>query len=381
MSAKKNQEPARALELRRLDVGHGARSLVRDVCLAVRPGQVVALIGPNGSGKTTILRTVAGQLRALGGVVELFGQALDDVPAAERARTMSVMLTGRPSTELLTCRDVVEAGRYPFTGRLGVLGEKDHEAVTAAMSATGVLGLAERDFAHVSDGQRQRVLLARALCQEPRVLLLDEPTSYLDVRSQLDVLQLLRHEARERGIAVVASLHEVDLAQKAADHVICIKDGHVMCQGSPDEVFTAERVAELYDLAPGAYEPAFGSVELARPEGEPEVFVIAGGGTGAACFRRLAREGVPFAAGVLHEHDTDGLLAAQLATRVIYERDFEPVSERAVEEARTALLACREVICCVSEFGTMNARNAELLDAARVADIPVRHEGAHGDSN
>ena len=122
------------------------------------------------------------------------------------------------------------------------------------------------------------------------MLLLDEPTSYLDVRSQLDVLQLLRREARERGTAVVASLHEIDLAQKAADHVICVHDGHIMCQGTPDEVFTAERVAELYDLAPGAYDPAFGSVELARPEGDPEVFVIAGGGTGAACFRRLARE-------------------------------------------------------------------------------------------
>ena len=381
MSTKKNQEPARALELRGLNVGHGVRPLVRDVCLAVRPGQVVALIGPNGSGKTTILRTVAGQLRALGGVVELFGRALDDVPAPERAHTMSVMLTGRPATELLTCRDVVEAGRYPFTGRLGVLGEKDEEAVTAAMEATGVLDIAARDFAHVSDGQRQRVLLARALCQEPRVLLLDEPTSYLDVRAQLEMLQLLRREARERGIAVVASLHEIDLAQKAADHVICIRDGRVAFQGPPDEIFTAARMAELYDLAPGGFEPAFGSVELARPEGEPRVFVIAGGGSGAACFRRLAREGVPFATGVLHRHDADGLLAAQLATRVIYERDFEPVSERAVEEARKVLLASREVICCVSEFGTMNARNAELLDAARAAGVPVRHEGTHGDSN
>ena len=361
-----------SLELRGLDVGHGARPLVRDVCLAVRPGQIVALIGPNGSGKTTILRTVAGQLRSLGGGVELFGRPLDSVPSTERAQAMSVMLTGRPSTELLTCRDVVEAGRYPFTGRLGVLGEKDHAAVTSAMAAAGVLELAERDFAHMSDGQRQRVLLARALCQEPRVLLLDEPTSYLDVRSQLEMLELLRREARERGIAVVASLHEIDLAQKAADYVICIRDGRVAFQGTPDEVFTAERVAKLYDLAPGAYEPAFGSVELARPAGEPEVFVIAGGGTGAACFRQLARDGVPFATGVLHEHDADGLLAAQLATRVVYERDFEPVSERAVAEAREVLLACREVICCVDNFGTTSARNAELLTAAREAGIPVR---------
>lgn len=367
----KNEPAPLSLELRGLDVGHGASALVRDVCLAVRPGQVVALIGPNGSGKTTILRTVAGQLRALGGVVELLGRPLGDVPDRERARTMAVMLTGRPRTELLTCRDVVEAGCYPFTGALGVLGPGDDEAVRAAMEATGVLDLAGRDFGHVSDGQRQRVLLARALCQEPRVLVLDEPTSYLDVRSQLDVLELLRREARERDMAVLASLHEIDLAQKAADHVICVRDGRVAFQGAPAEVFTAERVAELYGLEPGTYDPTFGSVELARPAGEPEVFVVAGGGSGAACFRELARAGTPFAAGVLHEHDADGLLAARLASRVVLERDFEPVGERAAAEARDVLLRCRRVICCVGSFGPGNARNAGLLDAAREAGLPV----------
>lgn len=364
-----------ALELRDLAVGHGERALVRDICLAVRPGQIVALIGPNGSGKTTILRTVAGQLRSLGGVVELFGSALADVPHAQRAREMAVMLTGRPRTELLTCRDIVEAGRYPFTGRLGILGEKDHEAVRAAMEDAGVADLASRDFSHVSDGQRQRVLLARALCQEPRVLLLDEPTSYLDVRSQLEMLQLLRREARERGIAVVASLHEIDLAQKAADHVVCVRDGAVAFQGPPEEVFTGERMAELYGLAPHAYDPTFGSVELARPSGEPEVFVVAGGGAGAACFRALARKGIPFATGVLHKHDADGLLARSLASRTVFERDFEPVSEAAVARAQKALLSCRALVRCVDAFGTGNARNAALLDAARAAGIPIVPSG------
>ena len=273
----KDTRPGTALELRGLSVGHGRAALVRDVCLSVRPGQVVALVGPNGSGKTTILRTVAGQLRALGGSVELFGRDLAGMPGGDRARTMAVMLTGRPSTELTTCRDVVEAGRYPYTGRLGVLGAADDEAVLAAMEATGVSALAERDFAHVSDGQRQRVLLARALCQEPRVLLLDEPTSYLDVRSQLDVLDLLRRRARERGIAVVASLHEIGLAQRAADRVVCVRDGRVLFQGTPDEVFTAPRMRELYDLGEGSFNPLFGSVELARETVSLGLYIGLGG--------------------------------------------------------------------------------------------------------
>lgn len=373
----KDARPGAALELHGLSVGHGRAALVRDVCLSVRPGQVVALVGPNGSGKTTILRTVAGQLRALGGSVELFGRDLAGMPGDDRARTMAVMLTGRPSTELTTCRDVVEAGRYPYTGRLGVLGAADDEAVLAAMEATGVSALAERDFAHVSDGQRQRVLLARALCQEPRVLLLDEPTSYLDVRSQLDVLDLLRRRARERGIAVVASLHEIGLAQRAADHVVCVRDGRVLFQGTPDEVFTAPRMRELYDLGEGSFNPLFGSVELARRGAAPEVFVVAGGGSGAACMRALAREYVPFAAGVLHEHDSDGMLAASLATEAVLERDFEPVGERALSRAREVLLGCRALVCCVGDFRPGNARNAELVEAARAAGIPVfRNAGA-----
>ena len=368
-----------ALALRDVSVGHTERPLIEHIDLAVFPGQVTALIGPNGSGKTTLLKTIAGQLRPLSGSIELCGEDLQAMQVSKTARIMSALFTGRPRTELLTTKDIVDAGRYPYTGRLGTLSDDDEQVVREVMEATGTWVLRDRDFAHMSDGQRQRALIARALCQQPRVLLLDEPTSYLDVRSQLDVLQLLRREARERSIAVVASLHEVDLAQKAADHVICIKEGRVLCQGSPDEVFTAERVAELYDLAPGAYDPSFGSVELTRPEGEPEIFVIAGGGTGASCFRRLTREGTPFATGVLHEHDADGLLARSLATQAIFERDFEPVSAESVARARDVLLGCREVICCVSGFGTMNARNAELLDTARSAEISVRHEGSRAD--
>ncbi|OUO62488.1 hypothetical protein B5F74_01030 [Collinsella sp. An271] len=361
-----------ALALHDVSVGHTERPLVEHIDLAVLPGQVTALIGPNGSGKTTLLKTIAGQLKPLSGSIELCGEDLQAMQVSETARIMSALFTGRPRTELLTTKDIVDAGRYPYTGRLGTLSDDDEQVVREVMEATGTWGLRDRDFAHMSDGQRQRALIARALCQQPRVLLLDEPTSYLDIRAQIDMLQLLRRYARERGIAVLASLHEIELAQKAADRIVCIRDGRVLHQGEPSEIFTAPVIADLYDLDRSSFIDAFGSVELPRPEGKPRVFVIAGGGSGAAgCFRELQQAGVPFSAGVLHGNDVDGLLAASLAATVICERDFEPISDEAIERAKQEVRECGALICCLERFGRMNARNGELVAYAHELGLPV----------
>ena len=223
----------------------------------------------------------------------------------------------------------------------------------------------------MSDGQRQRVLIARALCQEPKLLVLDEPTSYLDIHSQIGMLQLLRDRARERRMAVVASLHDIGMALRAADRIACIHGGRVIFQGAPDAALSTEMVSRLYGVEPASYDPVSGSVELARPAGEPQVFVIAGGGTGTSTFRALQRRGIPFAAGVLYPGDIDGQLASRLAATAIFAADFEPVGPEAVDRAKEALLACRAVVCLRSSFGAMDARNAELLEAARAAGIPV----------
>lgn len=368
---------APALVTHDLAIGHGKRPLVHGINLTVMPGSVTVLIGPNGSGKTTILRTLSGHLRPLAGSIELVGAPLAALSAAERAQTLAALFCERPKTNLLSCYEVVEEGRHPYTGRLGVLGADDSTAVRAALEATGTWDIANRDFAHISDGQRQRVLLARALCQMPLVLLLDEPTAHLDIRAALDMLTLLRRKAHERGVAIVMSLHEIDLAYKVADQVVCVRGGAVQRVGTPDEVMTAPQVEELFELEPGTYNSLFGSVELARPAGSPRVFVVAGGGTGAACFRALARTGIPFAAGVLHANDADTLLAQALATQVVTEKAFEPVGNETLAQARTALRSCEHLICCLDTFGTGNARNAELLDEAQHLGIPVHH--THGD--
>ena len=162
------------------------------------------------------------------------------------------MLTERNPAEKMTCEEVISLGRYPYTGRLGILSENDKKTVRDTMELVHVAELADRSYDHISDGQRQRVLLARAICQEPEIMILDEPTSYLDIRHKLEFLDLLRNLTRERKIGVIMSMHELELAHLIADKVICVSaDGKVEKTGSPEEVFTDELISRLYSLEDG----------------------------------------------------------------------------------------------------------------------------------
>ena len=348
-----------------LTVGYDGRPLIRDISVDIARGEIVTLIGPNGSGKSTILKSITRQLRTLGGAVFVAGEELALLSQRALATKMAVVLTERMKPELMTCRDIVATGRYPYPGRLGVLSEADERQVEAAMRAVQVLELRNRDFNAISDGQRQRVLLARAICQQPEIIVLDEPTSFLDIRHKLQLLELLREMAKQKGITVILSLHEIDLAQKVSDRIVCVKGDHIARFGAPEEVFDEAVIRELYGIDRGSYDPMFGSVELPRPEGTPATFVICGGGTGIPVFRALQKAGIPFAAGILHENDVDAALARRLASAVVTERAFEPVSEAALAEALSWLGRCGTVINAGPPLGSMNARVAELIERAR----------------
>ena len=161
----------------------------------------------------------------------------------------------------------------------------------------GAEPLAERSFSAISDGQRQRVLLARAICQQPQIMVLDEPTSYLDIRYKIEILGILRRLAAERKMLIVLSLHELDLAAKVSDKIVCVEGDRVCMAGAPEEVLCEEKIRALYGLQNGSYNALFGSVELEKPQGEARLFVLAGGGTGIPVFRALQRRGIPFSCG------------------------------------------------------------------------------------
>ena len=348
-----------------LTVGYDGKPLIRDITINIEKGEIVTLIGPNGAGKSTILKSITRQLKAIAGTVVLDGQSLSSLSHRELATRMAVVLTERMKPELMTCRDIVATGRYPYTGRLGLLTREDEKKVSAAMETVHAGELSHRDFNAISDGQRQRILLARAICQEPEIIILDEPTSYLDIRHKLELLSILRSMAKEKGITVIMSLHEIDLAQKISDKIICVKGDTIGSCGTPEEVFDEEKIRQLYDIAEGYYDPCFGSVELPGPKGNPQTLVLSSCGNGIPVYRRLQMENTPFCAGILYTNDLDYRLARLLASEVITEKPFHEISDAAFDRAMAMVRSCRNVINAGCEIGPCNRRMQDILDAAQ----------------
>lgn len=363
------------LRLDGLCVGYDGETLIRDICASLRSGQILTLIGPNGAGKSTILKTLTRQLDKLGGAVLLDGRDMAGMRGSAVARQMAMVSTERVRPEMMTCYDVVASGRYPYTGRFGTLTEADRAVVRQSLDQVDGGVLADKPFGRVSDGQRQRVMLARALCQEPKVLVLDEPTSFLDVRYKLELSGVLLRLAREKGMTIVMSLHEIDLAARLSDLVMCVGGGAAPRLGTPKEVFTAEGVAALYGIRQGGYDPQLGGIEMPRPEGRPRCFVLGGGGRATPVYRRMQRQGIPFAAGILFDNDVDCPSAQRLATAVFKTPAFMPAEDKVIAAAEEALLQCERLIDPGTPMHGLNACCGHLLDVARARGMTIEREG------
>ena len=245
-----------------LTVGYDKTPLIGDVNLSVRPGEILTLIGPNGSGKSTILKTITKQLKKLDGTVFLGEASMDELKDSQISRRLSMVMTERLRTELMSGREVVASGRYPYTGRFGILSKEDWAKVDEAIALVHAGEVQDQDFMKISDGQRQRILLARALCQEPEIIVLDEPTSFLDIRYKLELLTVLKRMVRENDLAVLLSLHELELAERISDTVVCVAGDRIDRIGTPEEIFTRAYIAKLYRMEHGKYDPCFDSLEF-----------------------------------------------------------------------------------------------------------------------
>lgn len=344
-----------------LQVGYQGIPIIKDIEIGLNKGEILTLIGPNGAGKSTILKSIAGQLELISGTVWLEQEKFLQMSGNSRAQKMAVVLTERLKSEMMTCEDVVATGRYPYTGRFGLLEEKDHRIIEEAMELVHVTAIRDHDFKKISDGQRQRVMLARAICQEPEIIILDEPTSFLDVKYKLEFLSMLQTLKNKKQLTVIMSLHELELAERVSDRILCVNGTYVDRYGTPEEIFTQGYIERLFSIETGHFDEENSSMELEPAPGTPNTFVIAGGGSGRNVYRNLQRRRVPFVTGIIYENDLDYPVANALAAEVIQTKAFEHVSEETVDKAKKLIQQCEKVICCKSTFGTLEQANEELL--------------------
>ncbi len=359
------------LSTQNLAVGYNRHILLQGIDISLDRGKILTLIGPNGAGKSTILKTITRQIAPLGGKVFIGERSLGEISGKELAKQTAVVLTDRVHPELMSCAEVVAMGRYPYTDMFGKLSDHDKAVIKASLERVHAEDIADQDFSTLSDGQRQRIMLARAICQEPEIIVLDEPTAFLDIRYKIELLDILRTMARDRGTTVIMSLHEVDLAMKISDELLCLDGEKIAAYGTPEEILSSNAIEKLYNIRSGSYNYLFGSVELPKPDGDPKVFVLAGNGRGTPFFRALQKKGIPFAAGILFENDVDCQTADVLSGHAITNPAFEPVSETVLAEAKELLLRCGAVLDAETPNGKRNPANMELLDFAQESGIPV----------
>jgi iron complex transport system ATP-binding protein len=231
-----------------LRIGYGEHIVVPDLSLQIERGGITALVGPNGSGKSTLLKTLARLLKPSGGAVYLDGKSITRMPTTQVAREIAILPQGPTAPAGLTVGELVEQGRYPHAGALKMLVKQDYEAISQALTLTDMVEFAHRPLDSLSGGERQRAWIALALAQDTPVLLLDEPTTFLDIGHQLEVLDLVARLNRERRMTVILVLHDLNQAARYASRMVALKEGKIAADGPPALVLTPPLLADLFGV-------------------------------------------------------------------------------------------------------------------------------------
>jgi iron complex transport system ATP-binding protein len=363
-----------AIRMEGLDAGYAGREVLHHLGLEIPRGQIVALAGPNGSGKTTLIRTLLGFLAPERGSIALFGRPLEGLSIRERARLTAWV----PQAE--TPRDDVPVEQYVLFGRYAHLRPFENESSTdraLAKAALRELDLADRaqdGILSLSGGERQRAVLARALAQESPLLLLDEPTSQLDIGHQLDVLDRVRALARRRGVTVLAAIHDLNLASRYADRIVVLSHGRVVADGTPETVLSEQLLAEVWGVVaelrrdsrsgtpyllphrPVTVQSGSTPIVLRGP-----VHVVGGGGAAAPLIHDLVDRGFRVTAGALHLLDSDAEACESLNLPVALEAPFAPLGERVRAENRGLMEGARTIVVSAFAVGPSNLANLEDL--------------------
>ncbi len=350
-----------------LDVSYGDTRVLEAVSLAVQEGSFIGILGPNGCGKTTLMRALSRIIEPAAGTVMVDGREIGEYSIRGLATIMGAVPQETAVTFDFTVEEIVQMGRHPHLGRLSSMGEEDYAICRHAMEITNTAYLADRLITEISGGERQRVLIARALAQKPRVLLLDEPTSHLDISHQIEILSIIRGLIPQ--VTVIGVFHDINLAAYFCDTVILMEQARIAAVGTPAAVITDQNIREIFGVEMIVRTHPITGRPYVVPRYEPgpvverplRVHVVCGGGTGAETLYALRSAGHEVTAGVLSANDSDCTTADGLGIRVIQEPPFAPISRRSLEEYAAVLQVSDVVVVTGMPIGPGNIDNLRAL--------------------
>ncbi|EML9210869.1 ABC transporter ATP-binding protein [Clostridioides difficile] len=358
------------LKTNNLSVGYNNKVVISNINVEVKNGEILCLLGSNGAGKTTLLRSLSKLISPIKGEIYLDGVNINCISRKALSKKMALVLTNRLLGDLMTVQDIVNIGRYPYTGFFGSLSKKDLIMVDEALESVDALHLKKRYFDELSDGEKQKVLVARALVQEPEIIILDEPTTHLDIKHRLELINILKKLSKEKSISVILSLHEIDIALKSCDKVALIKNNKVIAYGQPEDVVDEDIINSLYELDDKNFNSLLGSVEISN-KSKNEVFIIGGGGKATPIYRAFTKKGIGLYSGIIHENDIDYEIGRTMGIKMFTENPFEPISDESFDLAIRNLNDSKIIIDTGFSVGETNKRNIDIIKEALKLDKKV----------
>ncbi|EOC99911.1 ABC transporter ATP-binding protein [Caldisalinibacter kiritimatiensis] len=359
---------AETIKIESLDFGYGDKLILKGINLDIEKGDFVSIIGPNGSGKSTLLKNITSILKPNSGSVKIDGVDVKNYRPKELAKKLGFVPQDTNIAYDFTVFDVVLMGRSPYLGRFEREKQIDYEITTNALKATDTIGFSDKSIKEISGGERQRVIIARALAQQPEILLLDEPTSHLDINHQMEILYLLQKLNKEQNMTMVVVLHDIDLAARFSNKIVLLKEGQILSIGTPNEVITKENMEEAYKIKMVINENPFSNSLFVTPlppkkdtvEKKEKIHVICGGGSGGDIISKLDMNGYKVSMGVINIGDSDWELGKRLSLKMIEEMPFSPISKKAYEKNTKVVKDADILVLASVPYGRGNMQNLEL---------------------
>jgi len=362
-----------------IDCSYGSVNVLKDIQFAVNSGEFLGILGPNGSGKTTLLRSISRVLKPQKGTILIGNENIYKMKTVQVAKQLAVVPQSTPVTFDFTSLEVVLMGRNPHMPRFKMESKKDLAIARNSMELTRTWEFADRPVTELSGGERQRVIIARALTQEPKILLLDEPTTHLDISNQLEIMDLIKRLCKTKKLLIVAVFHDFNLAARYCESIILLNDGKIVAVGKSNETLTSENVRKVFNVDTIVKKhPITGYlhvIPISRPINQQQkslsIHLICGCGTGSPLMKILKDEGYFVTAGVLNLLDTDQETAQLLKIPITSEAPFSPITEEAHTANLKMISKANVIVITPTQFGDGNLRNLNAAETALEKGIPI----------